>query len=358
MITRPQRRGAEIFAVQLSENLLKLGHDVIVISLFEGLGSLTFSGEFIQLNIPSRSKLDIKGFKILAKTLKDLDPDLVQANASHTLRMGVMARKIFGGHYPIVYRNANQLSFFIRGKLQKLWNHWLLKQVDAIASVSQASKQDLQLNFLFSKPIEVIPIGIDSEEIKNKTGLKVGGLDQPYLIQVGGLVEEKNPLGMVEIFSALSEKRLHLVFLGSGPLENKLEAKIKELQLESRVSIIPNQENIFPILGKATALVMPSKIEGLPAVILEAMYLKIPVVAYGVGGIPEVLMDGKTGWHIKPNDQKCFISAIEKILAMDADSKETIISNAFQLVTSNFSIEKVALKFEDFYNQLLNSQAK
>lgn len=353
LITRPQRRGAEIFAVQLSERLKQLGHEVIVVALYEGPGHLNYSGDFIQLNLPYRSKLDFKGFQILANTLKERNPDIVQANASHTLRIGVMARRIYGGEYLFVYRNANQLSHFIKGKLQKLWNQWLLRQVDAIASVSHASKQDLQSNFPFSKPIEVIPIGIDSREIKNKTRAEIYSQDQPYIIQIGGLVGEKDPLGMLEIFSRLSDQNIRLVFLGSGPQEESLMTKIKELDLESRVRIISNQANIFPILAKAKALVMPSKIEGLPAVILEAMYLRVPIVAYGVGGIPEVLKNGETGWCVPPNDQNGFISALEEVLSMDTDSKEAIVSNAHDLVISDYTIEKVTLQFEDFYSRLI-----
>ncbi|SDA96307.1 Glycosyltransferase involved in cell wall bisynthesis [Algoriphagus alkaliphilus] len=353
LITRPQRRGAEIFAVQLSERLKQLGHEVIVVALYEGPGHLNYSGDFIQLNLPYRSKLDFKGFQILANTLKERNPDIVQANASHTLRIGVMARRIYGGEYLFVYRNANQLSHFIKGKLQKLWNQWLLRQVDAIASVSHASKQDLQSNFPFSKPIEVIPIGIDSREIKNKTRAEIYSQDQPYIIQIGGLVGEKDPLGMLEIFSRLSDQNIRLVFLGSGPQEESLMTKIKELDLESRVRIISNQANIFPILSQASALVMPSKIEGLPAVILEAMYLRVPIVAYGVGGIPEVLKNGETGWCVPPNDQNGFISALEEVLSMDTDSKEAIVSNAHDLVISDYTIEKVTLQFEDFYSRLI-----
>lgn len=358
LITRPQRRGAEIFAVQLAEKLKKSGHQVTVVAIYEGTGNLTYSGQFIPLNLPYRNKLDFKEVKILADTLQNLQPDLVQANASHTLRMGVMARKIYGGKYPIIYRNANQFSQFIKGKLQKLWNHWLLRQVNAIASVSQASKEDFQANFSYSKPIEVISIGIDPEEIKNKTGAEIFSQDHPYLIQIGGLVGEKDPLGMLDIFSRLKDKKVHLVFLGSGLLENNLAAKIKELNLESRVSIISNLANIFPVLSKASALLMPSKIEGLPAVILEAMVLNIPVIAYGVGGIPEVLKNNETGWCITPNDQNGFVAAIEEVLALDTDTKTRILSKGYQLITSKYTLEKVAAQFEDFYKRLLNPPLK
>jgi glycosyltransferase involved in cell wall biosynthesis len=358
LITRPQRRGAEIFAVQLSERLKQLGHEVIVVALYEGPGYLNYSGLFIQLNFPYKSKLDLRGFQIVANTLKELNPDIVQANASHTLRMGVMARRIYGGEYLLVYRNANQLSHFIKGKLQKLWNHWLLRQVDAIVSVSRASKNDLLANFSFPKPIEVIPIGIDGNEIEGKSRQEITGPEPPYLIQIGGLVEEKNPRGMLEIFSKIPDQNIRLVYMGSGPLEEILITKIRESDLESRVSIIPNQTNIFPFLRKASALVMPSQIEGLPAVILEAMYLKIPVIAYGVGGIPEVLKNRETGWCIPLNDQNGFVSALEEVLTMDTDSKEAILSNAHQVVISDYTFQKVTLQFEDFYKRLLDSPLK
>lgn len=353
MITRPQRRGAEIFAAQLGEQLMELGHEVILISLFRSDQNPAFRGTFIQLDLPFRGKLDLQGFYILSKLFREINPDIVQANASDTLRMAVGARYFFKGHYQLVYRNANQISEFINGSIQKKWIQFLLSKVDAVVSVSEASKKDLLQTFLFPKPIEVIPIGIDQLGINTKLKTKLTDLPTPYLIQIGGLVDEKDPLGMVDIFHQIENSNLNLIFIGSGVLETSLRNHISELGLESKVQILSNQENIFPYLKKAKALVMPSKIEGLPGVILEAMYCQIPVVAYDVGGISEVIQTGKTGWLIPAGDKEKFAQAIESVLAVEPNELDQITENGKKLVLEKYTLEKVAIQFEEFYKNLL-----
>jgi glycosyltransferase involved in cell wall biosynthesis len=128
-----------------------------------------------------------------------------------------------------------------------------------------------------------------------------------------------------------------------------LREEIKLRNLDQLVHLIPNQFNIFPILSRAKALVMPSKIEGLPGVILEAMYCKVPVIAYNVGGISEVL-GNQTGWVIPSGDQKAFAEAIDQVLQLNGMEKEQVTDQAFQLVNDNFTIEKIAGEFEGFYS--------
>lgn len=354
VITRPQRRGAEIFAAQLGEQLMELGHEVILVSLFQSNQNLEFRGEFIQLDLPFRGKLDIRGFYVLSKVFREINPDIVQANASDTLRMTVGARYFFKGNYQLVYRNANQISEFIKSGFQRKWIEFLMSKVDAVISVSKASKNDLLKIFSFSKPIEVIPIGVDQRSMVIKLESKLSDLPTPYLIQIGGLVPEKDPLGMVNIFHAIENSNLNLIFIGSGILETSLRNRIIEWGLEDRVQVIPNQENIFPYLNGAKALVMPSKIEGLPGVILEAMYCQIPVIAFGVGGIPEVVKSGETGWLVPAGDSDAFVQAVVECLSLPDQELQKINNAAKIMVTEKFQIAKIAKEFEGFYNGLLH----
>lgn len=356
LIQKPQRRGAEIFAAQLSQQLSELDHEVLLVSIFKGKADLPFSGTKIELNRPLSNRLfDLKGWKFLAKTIKEFKPDIIQANAADTLKFSVFSKLVFGWRTPIIYRNANQMGDFIKGRIHRKFNQFLINQILGVISVSEASQKDFHQNFKFPEAKSIrIPIGIDSKEIDEKLKEKpTQTLPKSFLIQIGGWVPEKDPLGMLDIFSRLSNPDINLILLGSGPLENSLRDKIGQLELKNRVKLIPSHPNIFPLLRKASALAMPSHIEGLPAVILEAMNLKIPVTAYGVGGIPEVLKNGESGWCVPPNDQNGFLAALEEVLALDAESKETILSNAFQLVTSEYSLDKIALQFEDFYSRLI-----
>ena len=84
--------------------------------------------------------------------------------------------------------------------------------------------------------------------------------------------------------------------------------------MESNIHFLGYRNDVFDILAHSTAYMMPSLIEGLPAVILEAMYCKTPVVANNVGGIGEVLIEGKTGWPISVGDEDKFATAVGDII--------------------------------------------
>lgn len=354
LIQKPQRRGAEIFAVQLSEELLKLGHEVWVVSIFPGPETFIFSGKWISLDLDPRKRLfDFGGWQKFSKIIKDWQPDLVQANAADTLKLASFSKKLFRWKSPIVYRNANQMGDFIQGDLHRKFNQFLLNSVSGVISVSQASRTDFQRTFRFPKNKSVvIPIGIVPAEIDSKSQeiSNVSDLPEPYIIQIGGLVQEKDPLGMLEIFSKLTDSKLNLIYLGSGPLEDLLKEKIKQLQFHSRVRIFPNQLNIFPYLCKAKALVMPSKIEGIPAVILEAMYCRIPVVAYNVGGIGEVIKD--TGCLVSSGNASELTEAVESLLKASPNKLKDITTSAFNLVNDEFSIVKISKQFDFYYNSI------
>ena len=372
LIQKPQRRGAEIFAAQLANHLQAIGHQVLLVSIFEGKANLPFSGEYIQLNRPIKRRLyDWSGWGDFAKTIIDFQPDIIQANAADTLKFAVFSKLLFKWNQPIIYRNANQMGDFIKGYWHRRFNQFLLNRVEAIASVSQASQEDLLKTFRFpSQQCKVIPIGIVPEEIEEKRkAAATYQFKQPFLLQIGGLVPEKDPLGMLHIFDALEDKSINLVFVGSGPLESKLLKEIQRLSLQDRVQLIPNQTNIFPILSQATALVMPSKIEGLPAAILEAMYCKVPVIAYGVGGIPEVLTKDKinstissfplppsSSYCISPGDQQAFISAIHHLLQLSPDQKQLLLTKAQLHITTHYTLPQITNQFQSFYQEVLLPQ--
>jgi glycosyltransferase involved in cell wall biosynthesis len=87
-------------------------------------------------------------------------------------------------------------------------------------------------------------------------------------------------------------------------------------------------------------------IEGLPGVILEAFVNKLPVVAYNVGGIKEVVLDKETGFLIDKNNEIDFLETINKCLSTDND---IIKNNAYELVLKNYSNEAISHKFFKFY---------
>ncbi|AMQ57475.1 glycosyltransferase [Algoriphagus sanaruensis] len=357
LLTRPQRRGAEIFSLQLSEQLKNKGHEVLVISILSGTKDLNYSGEFNHLERPDGIQLDWIGVWKLKSIIDSFQPDIVQANASETLRYGVFVKKIAKTKFQLVYRNANMMSPFVKSFWQKQYYRFLLNQTHGVVSVAETTRIDLIHFYSYRKKTQTIPIGIDFPKIDHLSNQPCDlVLPRNFLLFMGGFVPEKDPEWLLTIFYKNQNlwPNLNLVFMGKGYLENSLKSKIKDFGLEDRVYILPNQSNPFPILSQAAALVLPSKIEGLPAVILESMHCKIPVISYSVGGIPEVLKTGETGWCIPPNDSHAFIKAIQEVFSMEKEVKQKILDQAHQLVCTQYSLPQVSLQFEQFYKSLLN----
>lgn len=351
IIQKKQLRGAEVFCCQLSNHLLKLGHEVEVYSIFDGTSELKFQkGVKCFHGNQNMRHFDYRGWKNIHEVIKAFKPDLVQANAADTLKYTVYSKKMFGWKQPILYRNATSVSsYYINTYLTNNINSFLLKNVNHIFSVSDFSKNDLvQLYSNTKDKTEVIPIGIDELHFENKSVLKENSFN---LIHIGSLTEEKNHLGLLQIFqSILNEKNnIHLNIIGDGPLRNKIEEKIILLGLEMSVSFHGEVSNPYDYIKQADVMVLPSIIEGMPAVLLEAMYCKTPVVAYNVGGIPEIVNE-HTGFLIEKGEQEAFKNAVLEILAVKPEHK---IQNAYNMVKKDFMNDKIAERFVDSYQQLV-----
>lgn len=353
LIQRPQSRGVEIFTAQLCESLSQRGHEVFMISLFHGEHSLPFSGPQIHLALdPSRRFWDWKAWKSFSHLVEREKPDIIQANAADTLKFVVFSKMLFRWKVPVIFRNASLISQYIKGFGKKKFNQFLLERVDGVVSVSEASQNDMQSLFSLKSPkLRVISIGIEVEKFCD-IHLKKGGAE---LVHIGGFTFEKNHWELLSIFQLLLQKNpnLKLKLIGSGPLAEKINEVVIDRGLERNVLMLGSLSSPFKDLSSNSILVLPSKIEGLPAVILEAMALKIPVVAYGVGGIPEVLKNGETGWCIAPNNSQAFVQAIQEVLRMKESSKQQILDQAHNLVLTHYSLPQITQKFEDFYKYLL-----
>jgi glycosyltransferase involved in cell wall biosynthesis len=351
LIQKPQLRGAEVFASQLSTQLSAIGHDVHLVSLLSGQQELPFSGKRVQLNRSlSQRFIDVKGWKALAQYIKDFNPDVVQANAGDTLKYAVLSKLFFRLNAPIIFRNASVISRYIKSPWVKRWNARLFRHVDFVVSVTEESRRDFLKLFPFMQDrIQVIPIGIDlnplpSDPIKS----------EPYIIHIGGFTFEKNHTRLLHIFKMINEKhpQLSLWLVGDGPLRKQVEQQCSEMGLKSVVRFLGFQREVMPLIQSAKMLLLPSIIEGLPGVLLESMYCKTPVVAYDVGGISEIVKKGKTGWLVDKDDEDGFVKAVEEVLFCSPEELKRITNQAYQQVIEQYDNKVIAKRFEEVYGQL------
>jgi len=178
----------------------------------------------------------------------------------------------------------------------------------------------------------------------------------PVLIHVGGFTFEKNHLRLIHIFENVVKKNpaasLHLA--GNGPLKQQVEELVQKKGLSDKVIFYGFRTDALQLIQEADVLLLPSIIEGLPGVILEAFYCKTPVVAYDVGGIKEILMNNNTGRLVAKGDEETFAS--EVLSASEENTTNTkLVDNAYQLVTSAYLNSQIARRFIDTYTSVLAS---
>jgi len=139
------------------------------------------------------------------------------------------------------------------------------------------------------------------------------------LVCVGRLAPQKGQLLLLEAVAAVaaSGEPVKLVLVGDGEMRAAVERRISELDLAGRVSITgwADERQVIRHILESRAMVLPSFAEGLPVVIMEAMALRRPVVSTFVGGIPELVVPGKTGWLVPAGNVGALASALREVLA-------------------------------------------
>lgn len=362
LIQKPQLRGAEIFACQLSNHLEIQGHDVIVVTIFKGNSNLPFKGKTIHLGRPLTKRFfDLKGWKKFNQIIKEFNPDIIQLNAADTLKFAASSKLLYRWKTPLIFRNANKMGDFITSKLKWHLNSFYLSRVAYVISVSRECEKDFIKTFSFpTEKIRTVEIGVEDQILReipeDLTEIFKSG---PVVTHIGGFVPEKNHAGLIDIINECQKNypEIQLLLLGKGQLEETIRNKVKDLDLESNVHFLGYRNDVLDILHYSRAFILPSLIEGLPAVILEAMYCKTPVVAYNVGGTGEVVISGETGWLVEKGDEVRFKNYLEEILAPGEQSPPQV-ATAKKMISNNFMNEKIAKRFTQCYNKVLEESVE
>ena len=362
IVTRRQYRGAEVFAAHLSRELIDRGHEIIFAGLYRNdKDVLTVQGaENLDLANLKRGRLSLSLIKKLVKLINRTRPDVIQCNGSDTLKY-MFAASFFTPRIPILYRNISTISEWIASTPKKVFYQNVFKRIDHVTSVGEEALADFIDTFGYpASRISVIRRGIPIKEVRDREILETYRRElgirekDKVAVHIGNFSPEKNHDFLLDIFAEIKEEdsSVKLFCVGTGFLFKDVEQKIKDRGLEKTVFLLGFRRDISEILAVSDCFVLSSIVEGVPGVILEAATQRKPSVATDVGGVSEVLLDGKTGFLIKDFQKEDFKKKLLRIL-YDNDLKETLGKNAFNLVSTQFDPAKNALQFEELYLQLI-----
>src|SRR3989344_5084544 len=231
---------------------------------------------------------------------------------------------------------------------ERVFNRWFILPFRPLLSygIKKAVRVQAISSFLAKwskrKDALVIPNGVDVEKFSIFNFQFSKNPNEIVLITTSRLVE-KNGIGdVIEAMKFLPEN-VKFKIIGSGPLEDNLKFKIKNLKLEDRVTLLGNIDNInIPkFLHEALIFVRPSLSEGMGVSFIEAMAVGLPVIATPVGGIPDFLKHEETGLFCEPNDPESIAEQVRKLVG-DKLLREKIIENAQKLVKEKYDWSLIA----------------
>ena len=360
--------GGQVICGRIMEALKKRGDQVIVISPTSGGFTEGLKKDQIPVRfIPFRKTYHFQDAVRLAHIIKAEKVDIVHTHAM--VPMNVQARlgaRLAGvpsiSHIHIA--NVFSENPFIRG-YQTLLDNWTSRFCYKLVAVSEATKKSLVEQGIPSERVEVVLNGISSSEIKcryerDEMFKKLGLPQDSHLV---GVVGRLCPVkGQEEFIRAMAEvcrviPNVTGIMIGKdaefgGAYEAKLKSIAKTSGLNGRVIFSGYQPDPFSFINAMDFLVLPSKAEGLPLVVLEAMRLKKAVVATKVGGVSEVVEDGKTGILVSPNDSRSLTQAMLKLLK-DRSLTQKMGEAGFEQVRKRFSETRMCDRVLELYDELM-----
>jgi len=372
--------GAGVYVYNLAKELVKLGHEVHVITRKapECERESVEEGVFIHrvgfLNKPFLAAVSFwfslrKDFSSIEKLAGGFD--IVHGNGLSAFSLSpkvVSAPSVITIHHLTrTTRKALKTNLLgrvrnIRGEtgISSLIEPLCIRRADRIIADSEFTKRDIVKTYnLPENSVEIICLGVHpdkyafSEEEKNKVRTALGINSQPMILFVGNLVPRKGiDILLRALPQVLREMEVKLVLAGSGNQQD-YQRLAQALGIPDKLSFlgcVPD-DTLRLLYSSCDLFVLPSRLEGFGLVIIEAMAAGKPVVATAVGSIPELIEPGQNGILVEAGDEGKLASAIVKVLS-DKSLARVIGENNIKKARERYSWEVTARKAERLYNEL------
>ena len=209
-----------------------------------------------------------------------------------------------------------------------------------------------------STNITLIKNGVDISEIDSVTEVAPEILDLKqqgkFIIgYIGQLIHRKGLDILIEATAKLPVSiNWHLLIIGEGSLRKSLQQLASKLEIGQKISFLGFRKDRLSLLKGFDVFVLPSRLEGIPRCLMEAMAAGIPVVASDIPGCNDLIQNEETGLLFEPENPESLSHAINKVTAMDKNNLDKLTSSARKFIGTHFSAERMAREYEDLFVQL------
>ena len=235
-----------------------------------------------------------------------------------------------------------------------------IEQSDGVTAVSRFLKEKTLTNYQINKDIQVIPNFVDTSkyhriDTSNFCG-SIAPQHEKVLVHVSNFRTVKRVQDVVKIFNIVRQKiPSKLLLIGDGPERSNCEQLARDLNIIEDVKFLGKQLELVPLLSASDLFIIPSQSESFGLSALEAMACELPVIASSVGGLPELVLHGETGFIAEIGDIDRMAKYAVDLLTNESKYKLFAAASRRRAVES-FGANKVVDQYEHYYEQVLAEQ--
>jgi N-acetyl-alpha-D-glucosaminyl L-malate synthase BshA len=370
IVCYPTFGGSGVVATELGLELSKKGHEVHFITYSQPvrLELLGANVHFHEVHVPNYPLFHYQPYEL---ALSSKIVDMVKVHQIDVLHVhyaiphayaGYMAKKMLheeGVELPIVTTlHGTDITLVGSHPFYKTAVTFSINKSDAVTSVSQSLKEDTQRLFNTKKDITVIPNFIDLDKYtpttKNCQRDLLAMPDERVITHISNFRSVKRIPDVIHIFHAIQKEiPSKLMMIGEGPEREKAEQLCTELNIENKVVFLGNSNEVNKILCFSDLFLLPSETESFGLSALEAMASGVPVVSSNSGGLPEVNINGLSGFLSPVGDIKSMSQNAIHILKNKTDLE--VFKKGAKSTALKFDIHQIVPAYEEIYKTALKN---
>jgi glycosyltransferase involved in cell wall biosynthesis len=292
---------------------------------------------------------DVRAVREHVRALRAFAPDILQLNKSWPWACGCAELAALGAPGVRVLAVEHLPMAVEMPRLARIARHASGRRVNVRVAVGEhAARMIEQLLALAPATVIAVPNGVPAAHEESQTPPRTR--ERLAIGSLGRMTEQKGYDLLVRALAKLGDAQLVLV--GDGPQRASLEALARELEVAERLEVTGWSANPRGRLADIDVFALPSRWEGMPLGILEAMHAGLPVVGADVGSVSECVLDGDTGYVVGAEDLEALTDRLRRLLA-DEPLRQRMGERARTMARARFTDVAMALRYERVYETLL-----
>lgn len=307
-------------------------------------------------HLDMHGRFDIRVLNGLCRIIRDRRIDVIHTHGYKSDILGLLAARRTGIACVSTPHGFSGKVGWKLGTFIKVGTH-MLRYFDRVVPLSDELMQDIERFGVPSRKIRFIRNGVDLteiDEVASQSSRSISQKNERATIGfVGQMIPRKGIRDLLDVFESLhrEDPTYQLQLLGDGRQRAELESYTRTLNSRDSIQFLGFRSDRLELLARFDVFVMTSSLEGIPRCMMEAMAVGVPVVAYDIPGVDQLVEHGRTGLLAPHGDKTALMACCQELLDNPARARE-LAASARKLIEERYSAARMAREYEELFLNL------